>query len=326
MTLPEPDGEAPEVAPSAACRSCGASVADGQQWCLECGTATVPPRSGMGLRTIGAAGLLSLVLLGGAVAASYAALRDQAPPRATRVETVAQVTPAPSKEVPLPDQTTDIPSGDPLPPDDLTQPIDPVTIDPVPADPLPGPGGDIPAPPPAPKPEPVEILPATGAGSLYDPDLRAGASGDPQRALDGNTGSSWFVSTPAGAEMATGFLVDLSRSRSISRLRLVTKTPGFTLTIYGARGGVAPKTLLPDPQRPDDPVWTKLAQAGSVDGDGPEGVKDPVKPVEGDKAGDRRLDLELDLGDDRYRWVMLWVTVPPLAGPTVRFSEIQFWA
>ncbi|CAB4938556.1 unannotated protein [freshwater metagenome] len=277
---------------------------------------------------MGAGAFATLVLLGGAVAASYAALSDDPPPPRTRVETVAEVTPAPApaQEVPLPKEQTVDPSELDPPPAELTGPIDPATTDPLAPPPAPETTPDLPSDPPK-DPPVVEILPAAGAGTLYDPSLRASATGDPQRALDGNTGTSWFATAPADAGgMQVGYLIDLAKRRSLSRLRLVTKTPGFTVTLYGARGGVAPRTVVPDPARPNDPVWTSLAEAGSVDGDGPEGVVDPVKPVEGDKAGDRRLDLMLELGDQRYRWLLLWVTVPPLAGPTVRFSEIQLWA
>ncbi len=61
------------------CRTCGSPLTEGEDWCLTCGAATVPPRRTPGLRAVALAGSLALVLAGGAVAASYAALNDEPP-------------------------------------------------------------------------------------------------------------------------------------------------------------------------------------------------------------------------------------------------------
>src|SRR4051812_4673037 len=57
------------------CSECGEAMLDSQDWCLNCGTAA-PGRLGSrpGWRAVSTVTLLTLVLVMGAVAASYAAL------------------------------------------------------------------------------------------------------------------------------------------------------------------------------------------------------------------------------------------------------------
>ena len=88
--------------------------------------------------------------------------------------------------------------------------------------------------------------------------------------------------------------------------------------MWGANGEKAPEAA-------DSPDWTRLGEAGSVDGDAPEGSAPSSPPVDGDKAGDGELVLPLEPGTETYRWVMLWVTTPPAAGTTVRFNEIRLY-
>jgi hypothetical protein len=305
------------------CSACGNALAAGEDWCLACGTAAAPPPPRTpGLRAVLLAGSLALVLAGGAVAASWAAINDEVPAQEVKVETVAKVTPAPVVEETTP-EPVDLPDPiDPLPEAPAIDPVVPVT--PVPVVPV-TPTATTPAPDPA--PEPVKPPPAPGttpilvglqAGSLYDPSKRATASGDPSRALDGDPNTSWFVTTPPGADMNVGFLIDMEDPVAVEKLRLVTKTPGFSLTVFGATGDKAPEAA-------DSPDWTRLGEAGSVDGDPPEGAAPSSPSVEGDKTGDGELILKLDPGDAEQRWVMLWVTTPPAAGTTVRFNEIRLY-
>ena len=118
--------------------------------------------------------------------------------------------------------------------------------------------------------------------------------------------------------MNVGYLVDLEDAVSVQKLRLLTKTPGFSLQVFGVQGDKAPAAA-------DSPDWTRLGEAGSVDGDAPEGSASTSPPADGDKAGDGELVLPLDPGTETYRWVMLWVTTPPAAGTTVRFNEIRLY-
>jgi hypothetical protein len=328
---PEGASEAPQAAAAEqaqtpagpACANCGAALAPDQDWCLECGTAANPARRRPGLRSVGVAGALALLLTGGAVAASYAALTDEPPPRETKVTTVA--TAAPPAATPT---TTTPPVEDvqPLPPAD-TQPVDPVEpVEPVtPVTPV-QPTTTTPTTttpktedekPTQTAPEITPITLASGDGSLYDPDKRATASGDPARALDGNDGTSWFVTTPSDGDMNVGYVLDLGKSQQVKRLELVTRTPGFTIRVLGARGGKPPAAS-------DDAAWVVLGEAGSVDAKPATGAAAPaVAPAEDDKPGDRRLKLDLAANDEIFRHVLLWVSAPPSAGPTARFSSIR---
>ena len=74
-----------------------------------------------------------------------------------------------------------------------------------------------------------------------------------------------------------GFLVDLEDPATVLTLRLLTKTPGFTLQVFGANGEKAPEAA-------DSPDWSRLGEAGSVDGDAPEdpGAAAADDPAPGD--------------------------------------------
>ena len=79
-----PPGDGTSVsAPDFACETCGAAMLAGQDWCLECGTAA-PGRLGArpGWRAAFTVVALTLLLVVGAVLASYAALTTDAERRA----------------------------------------------------------------------------------------------------------------------------------------------------------------------------------------------------------------------------------------------------
>ena len=320
-TPPEGEPAAPEVTVEPACPSCGAALAEGQDWCLECGTAVSAKRRRR-IRGVGVATALAVLLTGGAVAASYAALSDEPPPRETKVTTVATAAPAPVETTTTTPPVEDV---EPLPPADDVQPVEPVQpVQPVtpvtptqttPTTTTPTTETEKDTKPAAPEFTPITL--DIGDGSLYDPDKRATAVGDPQRALDGNVGTSWFATTPPDGDMNVGYVLDLGKSQQIKRLELVTKTPGFTIRVLGARGGKPPA-------KSDDAAWVVLGEAGSVDAKPGTGAAAPaVAPAKDDKAGDTRLRLDLAADDEIFRHVLLWVSAPPTAGPTVRFSKIR---
>jgi len=287
------------------CRVCGAFVAADQDWCLECGAAVDEPRKIPGLATVGLAGVFTLVLAGGAVAAGVAALNDTIPPRDTKVETVAQEAP----EEPAIDDTL---TEDPLAPDsgaadDQLTPVAPVdggggTVTPVVPDD--GGGGST-------EPKPFD-LPGSAA-ALYDPQMRFQASNDPALAIDGAKTPTWFVTTAADGNMNIGLQVDLQKSRKVTRLTMTTKTPGFTMYVLGDKG-VDPPDEVGD--------MTTLGEAASIDAAAESGKP---APDAGDKAGDETFELSLGNTDKKWRTVVLWFTVPPNKGPTVRISQLKFF-
>jgi hypothetical protein len=83
-----PGGGAPVLAPDFACESCGAAMVPGQDWCLDCGTAA-PGRLGArpGWRAAFTVVAVTMLLVVGAVVASYAALTSDAERKAAAPST-----------------------------------------------------------------------------------------------------------------------------------------------------------------------------------------------------------------------------------------------
>src|SRR3954469_25850842 len=99
--------EAPAPPEAHTCPKCSAPLEDGQDWCLACGEAQPGGRrvSLPGKRATATVLALTTVLVGGAVAASYAALQDGSetatpPAQLAQVPTASQTAPAPTAALP----------------------------------------------------------------------------------------------------------------------------------------------------------------------------------------------------------------------------------
>src|SRR3954465_9716874 len=108
---PEPPVEAPpEDAPPEpelrTCKSCGATMEPGQDWCLACGTAAGRRGGRPGVRSMSAVLGLTGLLLAGAVAASYAALSEDQTIPPTQTAAQSQVAQAPPPAAPTPPVAT----------------------------------------------------------------------------------------------------------------------------------------------------------------------------------------------------------------------------
>jgi hypothetical protein len=319
---PPGDGAAATVADSA-CEACGARMKPGQDWCLECGAAA-PGRLGArpGWRAAFTVVALTLLLVAGAVVASYAALTTDAERKAAApssgsgapiaAQPPAAVPPAPAAVAPIaPGATgpgTVPPAVAPAPaPGAAVGPIIPTTppapatnvpvappagaqappaatqAPPVVAKPPP-PANAKPAAPPAPKP--VIISLKDDAASTYDPAKRAGAEfGPAANAIDKSPKSVWDVSVPAdGKPIGAGLLIDLGKPYALRALRLATPTPGFHIEVYGAVSAKeTPEDIL-------DKRWEHLTD---------------VK-----QATDGKLVSLLGKSKDKLQLLMLYVTVP----------------
>jgi hypothetical protein len=299
-----------------ACEQCGAMMAPGQDWCLDCGTAA-PGRLGRrpGMRTAATVVGLTLALVAGAVTAGYAAIngdagRDTAKPAAASGAPVAQappstpVAPPPTTSVPA-TPTTALPSVKPP----VTATPSPAPATSQPAAPAPGssspttstpttstPTTSTPSKPTTPAIEPIDL--GADAASLYDPYTRSTASSDPADAYDGDTTTAWKVTTAGGSqEMEVGLVVDLGKRRSIKELKLHTGTPGFRLEAYAADTAQVPPDIL-------DTRWAHLNSKSGV-------------------AKDDTVALAQD--SHKYRYVLLWVGKPPTSSkpnPTVKINEL----
>ena len=301
-----------------ACDACAAPMVDGQDWCLECGTAA-PGRLGVrhGVRTAAATVAVTLALAGGAVAASYAALSSDAgheaagPPPAAGAP-IAQAPPAvpaaPIPPVPAADLPTAKPPSLPTPPK-VSAP-DPIPANPKPTNPIPAAGNgdtkaggdsdkaknepddskpDKPAPPPA----PLEL--SADAAALYDPAGNATTAEDPADALDDDVKTTWTVTSTSTTSMSVGLVLDLGKQRGVASVELDTKTPGFTAEIYATDSVDVPPDIL-------DTRWAHVKDRSDVG---------------------RKEKIVLGAGTTKYRYVLVWFTKPPKDGPTVTLTEAR---
>lgn len=315
-----PQSAPPATAPEArTCPRCGTELAAEQDWCLNCGQAS-PGLLGArpGKRAIATVAVLTLALCGGAVAAAYAALqKDTGPPPPVVAQAPPPVaTPAPAAAPPP--APVDPSAGQPVtPPDEAPVPAPAPPAPPTPIQQSPAPTGSgansgsgttsgtsktrtttTPVPP-----APVELELGSDAAQLYDPYKRsasADASAEPTRALDGDPGTSWRTSFPAGTEnVGVGVLVDLGKQTAVRVAELQTKTPGFRTEIYATDSEELPPDIL-------DTRWAHVKDVSDV------GVED-----------DGKERIVLGGGSTKYRYVLLWVTMPPADGTTVGISELS---
>jgi hypothetical protein len=319
---PDPAQRAPEEQPAApaparACRSCGASLAPEQDWCLACGTAASAGAGRRpGWRAVATTLALTLVLVAGAVVASYAALTDKPAPVAPQ-SPVAQVpaTPPPAATQATPPATTAPATSTPsqLPkvsvPSATTRTSTPRTVSPATS--TPSSGGTSPTTTGSTtttKPAATAIALADGAGSVYDPYGRASVTGDPGRALDGKRSTSWYVDPKDPGLQGIGYAIDLGKAQGVKAIELLTTTPGFSVEVYATDEATPPPDIL-------DTRWSHLTNAADV------GVLDPKKPK--DVKGKERI--VLGAGTSKYRVLLLWFTAPPTDAPRLRITELALF-
>jgi hypothetical protein len=300
-------------APAQVCPTCGAGMAAGQDWCLECGSAA-PGRLGgrPGWRAVGTITGLTAVLVAGAAAAGYAAITDPGPNGGSGGTPVAQApastTTTPAVPGPVDTTTTTPPTTEttptiptPSPGDEgptqtaPTVPTTPSTPSPTPAPtPTPTPA-PTPAPTPTPEPDPAFDLDKDSV-STYNPYGRPGAEiGEPRWAVDGKEDTVWDVVVPAdGGPIGVGLLIDLGSRQTVSSLELKTPTDGFKVEVYAARRR-APSAITSE-------FWQHVTDIAAVK----EAQTIPLGAVKG-----------------RVRRILLWITTPARPeDPRAAISEI----
>ena len=268
-----PGGGGPVVVPDFACVACGAGMQPGQDWCLECGTAA-PGRLGQkpGWRSAFSVVAVTLLLLGGALLAGYAALTSDAERQAaapsqgdgapiaqvgpTAVAPPAVITPGetgPNTLPPalgptgsaagaaegapiIPTTPPALPGNTQVKPPAVTPPPPPAATTKPPAvtPPPPAANDDKPAVAATAKPEVVKFK--ADAAKTYDPGKRAGAEfGPAANAIDASPKTVWDVSIPAdGKPIGAGLMVDLGKPYTLRALRLSTPRGDFEVEVYGA--------------------------------------------------------------------------------------------
>jgi hypothetical protein len=339
----EPAATPPEeVTPVRSCPTCGAEMATDQDWCLSCGTAA-PGRLGSrpGMRAASTIVALVLLLTGGAVAASYAALSDDASREAGKP---AGPSGAPVAQVP-PAATTTAPGSPTVP----TVPGATTPTTPAPSVPQPGTTPTVPKPTttaptiklPNASPQPqgntspspgTTTIPQSSGGTnsgktttqqpadtgpspldlpadsvaLYDPYARATEKTDPADAYDNDTKSAYSVTAKDGTKMGLGIVVDLESKKAVREIELATSTPGFRAEIYATDSSELPPDIL-------DTRWAHIRDRSRVD----------ETSTGGNKAGDGEERIVLGGGSVKYRYYVIWITTPPDAGPTVRLQDLK---
>lgn len=301
------------------CQQCGSPLAEGQDWCLNCGAAAPGglESGGPGWRSATAVLGVTAVLVLGAGAAAYAALTQPSSRKpAPRVITVAQA-PTTTTGVPTtPGTTASTPTPTPAP-------GTPTTVKPLTGASKPP---KIPLTAPTPKSsgtnttstksgtskskaqtgegksqsegggesentstgeEPTPILLDTNAASTYNPyNLPAAGFGDPSLAIDGETSTAWTaqVEPSTAPDMAVGLAIDLRTPQRVGSITLVTSTPGMTIQMYGSDASKLPGSIT-------DPTWTTLSPSLVV------------------KKHHTHLDLRH--AKEAFRFITLWISAAP---------------
>jgi hypothetical protein len=348
-TPPEPPGETPQDSAAAepaarTCTSCGAGMAPDQDWCLACGHAAAPLAERAGWRSAMTVLGLTLVLVAGAVGASYAALSDD--PGATTATSTPQVAAAPPAATTAPPAAT---SATPTTPTTTTDSSDLPKVK-VPSSssagatprrsstaPAATPRAAVAGPSPAPtygRP-PSPVGPSTSGSS--------GSSGSPSSGTDTGPSTTPAPSAPVAIDVAAeqvsiydpyhrattvgdpGRAVDGSAGTS-----WFVEPPagaqqvnvGYAIDLGESRGvrSIDLTTLTPgfkvevyatDEATPPpdilDARWAHITDKPDVGTDG------------------STEHIVLGAGTSKYRMLLLWITQPPPDGARVRFSELKLF-
>jgi hypothetical protein len=339
----EPDAETPPQART--CSRCSSPLEPEQDWCLQCGEAQPGRLSGMpGRRAFATVMALTTLIVGGAVAASYAALNDgspstppadqlaQAPSSATPAATEpAPAPPAPAASTPAPAATHTTPGpahGGGALPDTGTTPATPS---------------------PAPTPSPSSGSTALGSTGSTSGSSSAGSGTKTGTSSDGDSTKSTPRTTTTQTEtppepiaLADGAaaLYDPYKRNTATGdpAKAVDDNPGTSFPVTVADGATTIGAgLVVDLGKTrgirELDLTTKTpgfkVELYATDSDElPPDVLDTrwahVKDVTdvGTGAGGKQV-VTLGSGTTKYRHVLLWFTTPPKDGLTVRVSELK---
>lgn len=312
-------------------------MAPDQHWCLACGTAVpgeLDERPGWrAARTVIA---LTLVLVLGAVAASYAALKSggssPAPPPAPVASVPSTAPPAPTTSTPAPTTSTPTtpPAATTTSPSTLPKvttpntgttrsapvhPVTPATSTPTTSTPTTitpttsTPTTSTPTTPATSTPSttrPVEpaakpIVLADGAGSAYDPYKQIVDQNDASRALDGKAGTSWAVLPKTPATPNVGYVVNVGKLQGIREIDLQTSTPGFRIEVYATDVATPPTDVT-------DARWSHITTRENV---------------AGRSGADGKERIVLGAGSTKYRNVLLWITKGPASGDRIKIVDLK---
>jgi hypothetical protein len=336
--------EAPAPPEVRTCPTCSAPLQEGQDWCLNCGEAQPSGRRVAlpGKRATATVLALTTVLVGGAVAASYAALQDGSETPPTQVAQApagaSQVTPAPT---PAPGASTAVPAPSTAVPSDTT---------PAPTDTgsatLPD-SGDTPSiPTPTPTPTPSSSDTSSSGSSSSSSSTSTGTTKSDSTA-DTRTSTTKTSTTPTETEPVAIDLADGAGSlydpfkrdtAAGDAAKAFDGDPNTSFPITVAAGsqqiGAGLAVALPKLEgireidlKTKTPGF-KIEIYATDEQDLPPDVLDTrwahLKDVTGvGSDSDGAETVNLGSGSTKYRHVLLWFTAPPTEGSTVRISELK---
>jgi hypothetical protein len=315
--------------PARACKSCGAQLAPGQEWCLQCGAGVPGSLAGEAdWRPLAVLAVAGALLLAGAGTAAYAALNQQPSKPPTHV-LIAQV-PAPTASTPSSGSTLSTPGATPTPstttpgasgafdnathgsstglPSSTIKPPKLPAVVPTPKNSLSTPSTRIPSTPAPAETTPTSTTPTSGtttpsgrtanpilldtdAASTYNPGgYPASYFGDPGLAIDGEPSTSWTAQVePKVAPLMA------------AGLALDMKTPHQlgSLEVITSTPGFTVEVFGANgsklPETITDPAWKKLKGSHTIT--------------------KKTATIKLGTGGRTFRFLLLWLTKAP-AGST----------
>jgi len=340
---PEPPEDTPRDEPQAdpaarTCKSCGATMEPGQDWCLACGVASGRLGERPGWRSAMTVLGLTLLLVAGAVGASYAALRSDptAPPASSNAQ-VAQTPPATTAPpaattTPAPETTPTTPSNPStgrLPKVQVpsnrpsTSAASPATTAPTPT---PAPASPRTSTPPAQtsppssgsgsgssggggqtNSTPTNTTPKPAAPVAIDLDASAASVYDPYR-------RATAVGVPGKAvdgDGGTSWYVDPAPGDTVA--------VGYALNLGEARGIKSVDVTTPTP-------GFKVEVYASDEASPPPTITDTrwAHITDRSDVGEGgKSHIVLGGGTSKYQTLLLWITKPPADGARVRISELK---
>jgi hypothetical protein len=341
---PEPPVERPPEEPAVdpgarTCKSCGATMEPGQDWCLACGTAGGRIASRPGARSALTLFGLTAVLLAGAVGASYAALSEDRTVPPSSNAAAAQVAQAPATATAAPRATATTPPAatttTPAPGTSTGKSTLPKVQVPTPISPAPAPKPAT-TPPATPR---ATTPPATATPAPTTPSTPAPSAGGSQTTTGGQTTTpqptapvpidiaasavsvydpyrrATAVGVPGKAvdgDGATSWYVDTAPGAAQIGVGYVVdvgeargiKSVDITTPTPGFKVEVYATDEATPPPTITDTRWAHITDKSNVGSDG-------------------KTHIVLGAGTSKYRTLLLWITKPPSEGTRVRIAELK---
>jgi len=312
----------PEHGHARTCPECGAPMADGQQWCTQCGErSNANLRKGAGIFSAGALTIASAVLASGAAAAGLAALTQgsaKEPPHRTMIAqapvTTSTTTSAAAPAAANPGSPETLRTSRPPASAPVTTKTAAHTSSTASANVQGGTAGaGASATTPTSTathttssttsaPEVPELQGLTASAYSLNPEYPKasleGPENDPARALEGReSGTSWTVQIKSGSaeHVNVGLLIALGGPTRVGSVEIHTSTPGGPLEIYGTTSNQLP-TMLSE--------WTRL------------GLTPKLKASATIKVGETGT---------HWRYVLLWIPKVPASTRSVALGEVALY-